>query len=134
MGIRIADLDFAGASDKPFEMQVKDASGAPMEFWLQILGEDSEKVQKFLLRKVNEDRRAMALSAKKGKGEFSPVENDVEFVIESCLVRTVGWRGAEESFSEDLARLLFKRNKHIRNQVLEESANAANFTRALPES
>lgn len=134
MGIRIADLDFAGASEKPFEFQVKDASGAPLEFWLSILGDDSEKVQKFLTRKVNEERRAMALSARKGKGEYSPIENDIDFTIESCVVRTVGWRGAEEEFSEDLARLMFRRNKHIRAQVMEESANAANFTQARPET
>jgi hypothetical protein len=127
-GIDILSLDQVSAADTPFEFEVKDAAGQPMGLFLSILGNDADRVQKFTRRKVNEDRRNQLLRMKKGKlDEFTPIESDIEYSIEACLVRTVGWRGAKQSFSADLARTLFERNRFIRDQVLEESANAANF-------
>lgn len=137
-GVDVTALDQVSASEVPFEFQVKDATGNPMTslddqgnpvpFCLQVLGDDAERVHKFMTRKVNEDRRNQKLRLHKGKvDEYTPIENDIEYSIDACIVRTVGWTGTKQAYSEELARTMFRRNKHIRAQVMEESANAANF-------
>jgi len=133
--IDLETLDHVGASETPFELQMKDAAGNLMEFWVSIIGSDAEKVQKFTLRRLNEQRRANAIKVQKGKlGDVDPLESDIDFAIEAAVIRTVGWRGAKQQFTADLARVLYRRNPHMRQQIIDESNNAANFTKARPSS
>lgn len=124
----LADFDQVSAAEQPFEFALKRPDGSPSNVYLSILGDDAEKVQKFTTRRVNEDRRQQVLRAKSRKhDEYTPIEDDINFAIEACVVRTVGWRGMKEPFSPENARKLFTTSRDARAQVLEESAKAANF-------
>ncbi|KVT92709.1 hypothetical protein WK60_14055 [Burkholderia ubonensis] len=130
--ISIADLDLSSASDTGHEFEVispKTRKG--LGVFITVLGDHSEKVTTFIRKHQNAKRREFALSARKGRpsDDVDTVEDDEAFVVEACIVRVTGWRGLAEEFSEANARLLFTTNREIRRQVLEESANLANFTK-----
>lgn len=130
--ISISDLDLSSASNDGYEFEVRSPrTGNGLGVFLTVLGDQSEKVTAFTRKRQNEKRREAAIAMRRGRpsDDVDTVEDDESFVVEACIVRTVSWRGLAEEFSESNARRLFTTNREIRRQVLEESANLANFTK-----
>ncbi|KVN92536.1 hypothetical protein WK57_30330 [Burkholderia ubonensis] len=130
--ISIADLDLSAASNDGHEFEViSPKTGKGLGVFITVLGDQSEKVVAFTRKRQNEKRREAAIAIRRGRpsDDIDTVEDDESFVVEACIVRVTGWRGLAEEFSEANARLLFTTNREIRRQVLEESANLANFTK-----
>lgn len=128
--ISISDLDLSSASDTGHEFEViSPKTGKGLGVFITVLGDQSEKVAGFTRKRQNEKRREAALAIRRGRpsDDVDTVEDDESFVVEACIVRVVAWRGLAEDFNEANARLLFTTNREIRRQVLEESANLANF-------
>ncbi|KVD71789.1 hypothetical protein WI89_00785 [Burkholderia ubonensis] len=130
--ISIADLDLSAASNDGHEFEViSPKTGKGLGVFITVLGDQSERVVAFTRKRQNEKRREAAIAIRRGRpsDDIDTVEDDESFVVEACIVRVTGWRGLAEEFSEANARLLFTTNREIRRQVLEESANLANFTK-----
>lgn len=132
--VDVDSLNLVSACETPFLLTLKDAAGNPIDVKLAILGSESEKVQKFTTRRINEARRDAVQRQKRGKlADVDTVEDDLAFTIEACVVRTADWeglghKGAPWPCTPENARLLFTRNPHFRSQVLEASGDLANFT------
>jgi len=61
--------------------------------------------------------------------DYTPIEEDEQFGIESVALRIVGWEGITEECTRENAVKLCTVNAHIRNQVAEFSEDLANFTK-----
>ena len=129
--VSIDDLNLVSSSDKPFELDLlSPKTDKPMGITILVFGDHAEKVQKYVRTELNARRQQAALRMKKGKDiDIESVEDDLEFSIESCVVRTAGWKGLKEEFSPELARKLYTQNPALRGQVLAASGNVANFTK-----
>ncbi|OJA72712.1 hypothetical protein BGV72_28650 [Burkholderia ubonensis] len=128
--ISLANLDLVSPSNEGHEFEVVSTkTGKGLGVFLTVLGDQSEKVAAFTRKRRNEKRREAAIALRRGRpsDDVDTVEDDESFIVEACIVRTVGWRGLAEDFSESNARRLFTTNHEIRCQVLVESANVANF-------
>lgn len=129
--VSLEDLDLTVGSEQAFELElVSPKTGKPMGVFISVLGDNAPSVQKFLRKHINKARQEDANRVKRGRDEeVRLIEEDVEFAIESCVVRAVGWRNIRDEFTPDNVRKLFTKNPLIRRQVLEASNNAANFTK-----
>lgn len=129
--LSIADLDMTTACSNGYEFEFLNARGTGTGVFITVLGEQSDKVQAFLRKAVNDERQRAFEAAKRDRGHaVTPVEQDIEFQIESAVVRTEGWRGLKEDFSVENARRLFTVNRDARDQVIAASRDIGNFTKA----
>jgi hypothetical protein len=129
--VSLEDLDLTAGSEQAFELElVSPKTEKPMGVFIMVLGDNAPSVQKFLRKHINKARQEDVNRTKRGRDdEVRLIEDDVDFAIQSCVVRTVGWRNIKEEFNEENARKLFTKNPLIRRQVLDASNNAANFTK-----
>ena len=129
--LSIADLDMNAACERGYEFEFLDARGKGTGVHIKVLGEQSDKVQTFLRKSVNDERQRVFEASKRERGiAVTPVEQDIEFQIESAIVRTLSWRGLKEDFSAENARRLFTVNRDARDQVIAASRDIGNFTKA----
>lgn len=130
--ISINDLDLAKDCDVPFEFAVispKTEKPVPGVFF-SVLGDHSDTVKDYTRKELNKRRQQDALRVKKGKSEdVTPIEDDEDFSIESCVVRVVSWKGIKEECNQENKRKLFKMNADLRSQILRQSSNIGNFTK-----
>lgn len=131
-GIEIDGLNLVEASSHTFDLEIKHPDERPMGPVIQIIGGEAEDVQKFVRRELNARIQKRALAERRNKTESVPVEEEIEFAIESALKRTVGWRGFLSGgqpwpFTPENARRLYKMNPHIRQQVIDASNDVSNF-------
>lgn len=134
-GVDIGELDLVSASDVAFEFEVvspKDERG--LGVFISVVGENADRVQRVLRGEFNRRRKLEVQMQKRNKQEATPIEEDEQLAIESCVARTVGWRGltkggAEFPFTAENARKLYTSNSAIRAQVAAASNNVANFSK-----
>lgn len=129
--LSLSDLDSKQGADTPFSLDVlSPKTGRPLGVTIQVIGDQADAVQKFVRRELNTRRREEAMREKRGKDPVVQlIEDDEAFTIEATAVRTVGWSGIKEEFTPENAKRLYKLNPYIRQQVLEASSNAANFSK-----
>ncbi len=126
--VSIADLDLVKKCDKGFEFNYLDAAtGQPTEVFITVVGRQSELVQNWIRKSLNNRRMQDALQAKRGQEVVRTVEDDEEFSNEGAAIRIIGWRGITEPYSPALALQLCNSNEEIRAQVFKASNDLANF-------
>ena len=135
MTFSLDDLDAKKASAKAFEFEYVDmATGEKTGVFLSVLGAESEVVQAAIAVAGNEQRRKQAVkelqrtpSATTQTATYDTVEDDDEYVRVLAAARLVGWRGISDPYSPENALKLVSSNRGVRNQILQNSNNMANF-------
>ena len=131
MALSLNDLNLKKKCDSPAEMELLGVDGKDTGVKLMVLGGHSEVVSQHVNRALNDARRNAALAAKRGRKtiQYTPIEDDIEFGIESVAVRIVGWSGITEPYSQENALALCASNAEVCRQVREFSEDIANFTK-----
>lgn len=125
----IDDFNERAANDTGVHLHLTRADGTKTGVVLQVIGEQSERIQAHVFRTINARRREEEVAKRKGKNaDIRPIEDDVELTVEKAVISVTGWHGLREEFSEANLRKLFGKNPSFVQQVLEKSADAAAFT------
>jgi hypothetical protein len=127
--LSIDDLDLTAASDAPFDLEVLSIKGVKTGITIQVLGNESQKVQEWTNRQANRIRTQATQKSVTGKDKVRTAEEDDEYVIESAVVRIVGWSGLKDEFTKDNATKLMNRNVHVRMQVMTASNDLGNYSK-----
>jgi hypothetical protein len=131
MAISLSSLNVVKASETAQKLEIIDEeTGTLTGIVLDVIGSNSDKIQKIITKVANAKRQADKLAEKKGKDTpVSKVEDDIEFIQELTAARIVGWSGIEEPYSVENALELIKINPVIREQVTTFSDNVSNFVK-----
>lgn len=130
------DLDYyddVAASEVPFALKILKADGTEDGLVLDVLGSQSETVQKAVNALVNERRKrqANAAAVTKSEADFVPIEDDISFGFRLTAARVVGWN-LKKDFTPEAAFRLVSRSESIREQITRASNDLANFTQSSP--
>lgn len=113
-------------------LSMKTTDGQDTGVVFLVLGRYAEPVQKWSKRIFAEYQRENDIAKRKGKEAASKSIDELrEQNIEGAMVRVTGWQGVKQEYSKDILKLAFEANPHWVDAVIEESDNAANFTKAL---
>lgn len=138
MNLTLDDLNLTEKCDQGFEFEYIDDAGKGTGFFITVLGSESNKVQEWIRRQLNQRRFAESQASKRGKELERSVEDDIDFGNQSAAIRIVSWRGLKASpaedapevkYSADLALQIVTMNSRIREAVLKESSELANFSK-----
>ena len=129
-GLSLDDLNLVAASENSYEFEYLRSDGKSTGVFISVLGSQAPKVQEWIRKNLNRRRAQEALAAKRGKEIERTVEDDEEFSIEAAAIRICGWKGINEPFTLEAARILCTNNPEVRDQVFEASNNLGNFTRS----
>lgn len=126
------DLDVTKACEKGYEFEVSDdATGKGVGIFLTVLGAHADRITEYTKKSLNERRLEEAMAQKRDprgkRPNVVPIEEDIEFSTELVALRVIGWRGIKEPYSHANAVRLCKSNPAIKEQILKESDNLANF-------
>lgn len=119
-------------SEQGFDMELKATDGTGTGVILTVIGRYSDAVQKWSKKVFSDYQQELNLAKRKGK---EPPEKSIDELraqnIEGALVRVIGWKNVKQEFSKDLLKQVLANNPHWVDAIIEESDNAANFTKAL---
>lgn len=123
--------DDVAASDVAYPLSILKADGTEDGLVLDVLGGQSETVQKAVNALVNERRKRQANAAAVTKGEpaFTPIEDDIAFGHRLTACRVIGWN-LKKDFTPEGAFRLVSRSARIAEQVTTASNDLGNFTPA----
>ena len=133
MAFDIKKINLAEQAEAGHEFEVKLPDGSSTDFYITVRGNLSPKMKKYSKDLFNKMQMKKLQAEKRNKGE-QPIDLDEAeaTLIESSVARIVTWRGLEddgkvvEPTQENFVRIMTELD-WARNQVLEESDNAANF-------
>lgn len=130
--ISLESLDLCKACDEAVSLNPLDANGEELGIELLVLGAHSQAIQDALNKKINKQRAKQAIDARSSRrkpADYTPIEDDIQFGIESVAVRIAGWSGITEEYSPEMAIKLCTINPDICRQVREFSEDIGNFTK-----
>jgi hypothetical protein len=114
----------------PIAMKTTDGQDTGISFL--VIGRYSEPVQKWSKRIFAEYQREADIAKRKGKEPASKSIDELrEQNIDGAMVRVIGWQGVKQEFSKEILKQALEANPHWVDAIVEESDNAANFTKAL---
>ena len=119
-------------SEQGFEMNMKATDGSETGVIFIIIGRYSDAVQKWSKKVFSEYQMELNLAKRKGK---EPPEKTIDELreqnVQGAMVRVIGWKNVKQEFSKELLQQVLANNPHWVDAIIEESDNAANFTKAL---
>lgn len=130
----LQDLNLATQCAEGFEFEYINPAGKPTGFFITVIGSEAEPVTEWVRKTLNSQRTQAAVAAKRGKDVERTVEDDIEFGNGAAAVRIIGWRGLKQEYSKENALTLVTINSHVREQVLKESNELANFSKGKSRS
>ena len=130
-------LNQVAQSNAGFEFEyISEAFGATGIFFT-VLGEQADVVKEWVRKRVYQSCvKELARNKNNHKDYVKPFEEDEQESQESAAIRIIGWRGlvnkAKEPvpFSYEMALHLCKVNQEIFNQVLKNSNDFSNLSKA----
>ena len=132
----LANIDTPAAAESGHEIELE-YNGKPTAWFVTVRGEHSATVKKWQLSVGNKFRLKEFQERRKGKGDNpAPLtEDDLEVGLRSAAVRIGGFRGIVSggqllAYSSESAYDLVRRHPPFADQILEASADVANFTKA----
>lgn len=132
---KIVDLDQFDAvreSESGYEFELKQTDGLTgTGIFLSILGAHADVVKKWTGKIVNKSIRDQQIAQRKGKPVDPKSLDDIDAQnIEGAALRVTGWHNVKQEFSQELLKTHLGRNPHWVDQIIEESNNLGNFTKA----
>lgn len=128
--LSLKDLNLSAASEEGHEYEVTSpVTGKGLGVFITVRGDHSEKVRAFERKRYNTQAHEKYMADRRGlkTDDFTPIEDIEALVVESAVVRTIGWRGLDEPFNEENARVLYATNVDIREMTRKKAAESANF-------
>lgn len=132
----LKNIDTPAAAEEGFEIELEYA-GKPCGAFVTVRGEHAPTVKKWQLSIGNKFRLKEFQEKRKGKGDGPEpmTEADLEIGLRGAAARIGGFRGIlfggePLAYSEAAAYDLVRRHPPFADQVLEASADVANFTKA----
>jgi hypothetical protein len=136
MTLDLEKIDTPAAAEAGHEIEL-DYNGKPCGWFVTVRGEYAPTVKKWQLSVGNKFRLKEWQEKRKGKGDNpAPMtEEDMEIGLRGAAVRIAGFRGImfggkQFEFSGSNAYELVRRHPPFADQILEASADIANFTKA----
>lgn len=133
MGFDIKQNNLSEKAETGYEFEVKLPDGTSTDFFITVRGTMSPVVKKYSKELFNKQQVKELQLKRKGKtNELIDLDELEETVIETAVVRILTWRGLEEDgdvvpFSKEAAIKLMTEHAWIREQVMDQSDDAANF-------
>lgn len=130
--VDITAFDAIKESEAGFDVEMKATDGSNTGVIFTVIGRYSEPVQKWSKKIFTEYQREQDLAKRKGK-DLPPKSIDELRAqnIEGAVIRVTGWKNVEQKFTPELLKQVLENNPHWVDAIIEESDNAANFTKAL---
>lgn len=135
-GFNLASLDTIAACNKPIEIEIKDVNGRPTDFFISVLGKDSD-VYRAMVRSLGDENLKRQASGKSDPVTLDKIEARN---IDALVAVTTGWRlgdsktvplGDQElEFNQTNVRKVYERLLPVRDQVAEAVNNLENFMNA----
>lgn len=131
-------IDTPKAAEAGHEIEL-DYNGQPSGWFVNVRGEYAPSVKRWQLSVGNKFRIKEWRGKRNGKGEtpdaVTMTEEDLELGLRGAAVRVIGFRGivfggSPFEFSEANAYELVRRHPPFADQILEASADVANFSKA----
>ncbi len=129
-GIDILTYDAVKACGTGIDHPMKDIDGiTETGVVMTILGKHADAVVHWTNRIINEAFKERAIANKRGK-DIQPrtPEQITEQNIEGCVVRVTGWKNVKQDFSQDLLKIVLRKNPHWIQQIVDVSDDLGNFT------
>ena len=130
----LVKTDIAAAAEAGVEIELTlPKSNTPTGAFIKVRGEEAEVVRNNARKGYNQMQARAAMLRKRGKeDEPMTLEEAEDNLVESAIVRVIGWRGITEEgkaveFNAENARRVFKKHPWIRDQVIEESKGILYF-------
>lgn len=130
--VDITEFDAVTDSENGYEFELKAVDGVTgTGVFVTVQGKHSDEVTKWTASIINKMQREAQIAARKGKTvEPKSMDEMKEQNIEGAALRVTGWENVKQPFSRDLLKTALKRNPHWVEQIIEESDNLGNFTKA----
>ena len=130
--VDITSFDAVAECEGGQEFELKDKDGMTgTGITLVILGKHADTVNKWINKIVNASIREQQIAARKGKQvEPKSIDEVREQNIDGAVIRVTGWKNVKQPFTADLLKTQLKRNPHWVDQIIEESDNLGNFSKA----
>lgn len=130
--IDITAFDAIKESEQGYDLEMKATDGSNTGVIFTVIGRYSEPVQKWSKKIFSEYQREQDIAKRKGK-DLPPKSIDELRAqnIEGAVIRVTGWKNVEQKFTPELLKKVLEQNPHWVDAIIEESDNAANFTKAL---
>ena len=130
--IDITSFSAVKDSEQGYDLVMKTPDGQDTEIIFTILGKYAEAVQKWSKKIYTEYQRNNEIAKRKGKEpEQKSLEELKEQNIEGAIIRVSGWKNVQQEFSKEILKQALQENPNWVDQIIEESDNAGNFTKAL---
>jgi hypothetical protein len=133
MSFDLSQQNYSTAAEAGYTLNLVLPDGTESDATITILGDLSPTVKNFGKRKYKEIKAQIDAAKRRGK-EWEPSLEDAEdSAVEAAMIRLVGWNGITEGgkkveFSKEKAQEVLKAHPWIRELIVNESANVANFT------
>lgn len=122
--MKLNDLYTVENHEDGAELQIKDENGKKTPLWLTVKGTDSLTYRNELKKQKN----AYVEASRNDK----TLDTD-NFVIDTLVASTSGWRGTDEEFTKELCRELYENAPFVKEQVDDFMTERKNFTKAKPK-
>lgn len=128
----ITSFDAVAESDSGFEFELKHTDGITGTGVLfAVLGKHSNDVSLWLNKIVNDSIRERAVADRKNKSVEPKSFEDIKAQnLQGALLRVTGWKNVTQPFTKELLLEVLKKNPHFADQIIEQSDNMGNFTKA----
>lgn len=133
MSFDLSLQNFSASAESGYTMNLVLPDGTESDATITILGDLSPTVKNFGKRKYKEIKAQIDAAKRRGK-EWEPSLDEAEdSAVEAAMIRLIGWNGITEGgkkveFSKEKAQEVLKAHPWIRELIVNESANVANFT------
>lgn len=128
----ITSFDAVTESESGYEFELKgtdEMTGTGVS--LSIIGKHSNAVNLWLNKIINESIRERTIAERKGKQIEPKSFEDIKAQnLQGAVLRVVGWKNVTQEFSKELLLTVLQRNPHFVEQIIEQSDNLGNFTKA----
>jgi glutamate synthase domain-containing protein 1 len=130
--VDITKFDAVSESDAGHEFELKGTDGITgTGVYLTVVGKHADVVNKWTTKLVNAHIREQAVAQRKGKTVDPKSLDEIKAQnVEGSVLRVTGWRNVSQPFTKELMATVLARNPHFVDQVIEESDNLGNFTKA----
>ena len=129
----ITSFDAVAESDSGYEFELKGTDGMTgTGVSLAIIGRHSNAVNLWLNKIVNDSIRERTMAERKGKQVEPKSFEDIKAQnLQGAVLRVTGWKNVTQEFSKELLLTVLQKNPHFVDQIIEQSDNLGNFTKAV---
>jgi hypothetical protein len=130
--VDILSFNAVKESEQGYDLAMKTTDGQDTGVIFTIIGKYSDPVQKWTKRIFTEYQREVEIARRKNR-EPAPKSLDEmrEQNVEGAMVRVIGFKNVKQEFSKEVLKEVLLNNPHWIDAIIDESDNAANFTKAL---